>query len=233
MEREQKMGIYLLSLSHKTTPLAVRSLFAYSEREKLQVLEELLESDLIDEAVVLSTCNRMEIYCHGSGKEHWDGRILEAMENAAVRAAAGSKGRESSGSEGRTPSLQENIIRKVETPVRHGMHRNISILYPAFSIMADTVYLRKEIHLAQILQQCVLFLCADFDDYLRLFIPGSPGLFFIIFAMFSDRIIQDRITAFLKYASQHQEFRCFCIGNQPHGKQKYRHHHGQYYRKHI
>ena len=91
MEREQKMGIYLLSLSHKTTPLAVRSLFAYSEREKLQVLEELLESDLIDEAVVLSTCNRMEIYCHGSGKEHWDGRILEAMENAAVRAAAGAE----------------------------------------------------------------------------------------------------------------------------------------------
>lgn len=91
------MGIYLLSLSHKTTPLAVRSLFAYSERGKIQVLEELLESDLIDEAVVLSTCNRTEIYCHGSGKEHWAGRILEAMENAAVRAAAGAESRETGG----------------------------------------------------------------------------------------------------------------------------------------
>ena len=90
------MGIYLLSLSHKTTPLAVRALFAYTEREKLQVLEELLASGWIDEAVVLSTCNRMEIYCHGLGKEHPAGKILEIMESAAVRAAAGSKGRESS-----------------------------------------------------------------------------------------------------------------------------------------
>ena len=56
------MGIYLLSLSHKTTPLEVRSLFAYSEETKEQVLEGLLASGWIDEAVVLSTCNRMEIY---------------------------------------------------------------------------------------------------------------------------------------------------------------------------
>ena len=64
------MGIYLLSLSHKTTPLKIRSLFAYSEDGKTQVLKGLLASGQIDEAVVLSTCNRMEIYCHGLGKEH-------------------------------------------------------------------------------------------------------------------------------------------------------------------
>ena len=101
------MGIYLLSLSHKTTPLAVRALFAYTEREKLQVLEELLASGWIDEAVVLSTCNRMEIYCHGLGKEHPAGKILEIMESAAVRAAAGSKGRESSGTESETKNVLE------------------------------------------------------------------------------------------------------------------------------
>ncbi len=82
------MGIYLLSLSHKTTPLSVRSLFAYSENGKVLVLEGLLASGLIDEAVVLSTCNRMEIYCHGTDEEeHLAGQILEIMENTAIEAA--------------------------------------------------------------------------------------------------------------------------------------------------
>ncbi len=82
------MGIYLLSLSHKTTPLAIRSLFAYSEEGKTQVLQGLLASGWIDEAVVLSTCNRMEIYCHAmeSGKEPAR-TVLEIMEREAIKAA--------------------------------------------------------------------------------------------------------------------------------------------------
>ncbi len=87
-ETEPDMGIYLLSLSHKTTPLEVRSLFAYSEETKEQVLEGLLASGWIDEAVVLSTCNRMEIYCHApdGGKEPAM-QALKAMEQEAVKAA--------------------------------------------------------------------------------------------------------------------------------------------------
>lgn len=83
------MGIYLLSLSHKTTPLEIRSLFAYSEQQKEQVLKELFSSGLVDEAVVLSTCNRTEIYCHGAddGAEDAENRVLEVMEASAVRAA--------------------------------------------------------------------------------------------------------------------------------------------------
>lgn len=83
------MGIYLLSLSHKTTPLEIRSLFAYADQQKEQVLEELALTGLVDEAVVLSTCNRTEIYCHGvvDGEEEAENRVLEVMETAAVRAA--------------------------------------------------------------------------------------------------------------------------------------------------
>lgn len=111
------MGIYLLSLSHKTAPLAVRSLFAYTEPQKEGLLRELTAGGLIDEAVVLATCNRTEIYCHSAqhpgrenraeaGGETGDGaltgdafsagdlgggnpanEILEIMERAAVRAA--------------------------------------------------------------------------------------------------------------------------------------------------
>lgn len=82
------MSIYLLSLSHKTTPLKVRSWFAYDDTQKVHVLEALLECEGIDEAVVLSTCNRMEIYCHGADRESYTtGQILESMEQAAVKAA--------------------------------------------------------------------------------------------------------------------------------------------------
>lgn len=99
------MGIYLLSLSHKTAPLTIRSLFAYTEQQKEQVLAELFASGLVDEAVVLSTCNRTEIYCHGMeaedrGAEPEDYRaeagdcvrepenhVLECMEAAVLRVA--------------------------------------------------------------------------------------------------------------------------------------------------
>ena len=82
------MGIYLLSLSHKTTPLKIRSLFAYSEDGKTQVLKGLLASGQIDEAVVLSTCNRMEIYCHAMDNGKESARpVLEIMEQEAIKAA--------------------------------------------------------------------------------------------------------------------------------------------------
>lgn len=85
-EGNKEMGIYLLSLSHKTAPLEIRSLFAYSEQQKEQVLAELRASGMVDEAVVLSTCNRTEIYCHG-GEETGVECVLEAMEEIAVKVA--------------------------------------------------------------------------------------------------------------------------------------------------
>ena len=88
------MGIYLLSLSHKTTPLEVRSLFAYSEEGKVQVLEGLLASEWIDEAVALSTCNRMEIYCHSTDQENDPVRqVLGRSQISAVISAATMGGR--------------------------------------------------------------------------------------------------------------------------------------------
>lgn len=74
------MSIYLLSLSHKSTPLEVRSLFSYTEEQKEQVLRELLSFDCIEEAVLISTCNRMEIYCYGQ-------HAMEQMERVAIKVA--------------------------------------------------------------------------------------------------------------------------------------------------
>ena len=109
------MGIYVLSLSHKTTPVDIRALFAYTQEQKERVLRELTSTGLVDEAVVLATCSRMEIYCHGAreedgfgigerdghgtgredglgigeegGPEKWERDILEMMERTAVKIA--------------------------------------------------------------------------------------------------------------------------------------------------
>ena len=54
--------LLLLGTSHKTAPLAVRERIALPERRAEQFLAELSEHPEIREAVVLSTCNRTELY---------------------------------------------------------------------------------------------------------------------------------------------------------------------------
>lgn len=49
-------------LNHKTAPLAVREQIALSANQE-RLLECLMEQPTIHEAIVLSTCNRTEIYC--------------------------------------------------------------------------------------------------------------------------------------------------------------------------
>ena len=54
--------LLLLGTSHKTAPLAVRERIALPERRAEQFLAELKEHPEIREAVVVSTCNRTELY---------------------------------------------------------------------------------------------------------------------------------------------------------------------------
>ncbi|MDP6946977.1 MAG: glutamyl-tRNA reductase, partial [Myxococcota bacterium] len=49
-------------LSHKTTPIGLREAFAVSGDDVPGVLAALVGSSAIDEAVILSTCNRVEVY---------------------------------------------------------------------------------------------------------------------------------------------------------------------------
>lgn len=58
------MSIQLLSVSHKAAPLAIRQLFAFSNEQQLAIMKSLRESKIINEAIVLSTCNRTEIYVY-------------------------------------------------------------------------------------------------------------------------------------------------------------------------
>ena len=56
------MPVVVIGLSHHTAPVTVRERFAFTEAAGLEALEKLRSSGLADEAVILSTCNRVEIY---------------------------------------------------------------------------------------------------------------------------------------------------------------------------
>ncbi len=54
--------ILALGISHKTAPVAVRERLAFTDRQALQFAQEALRNAEIDEAVVICTCNRTEVY---------------------------------------------------------------------------------------------------------------------------------------------------------------------------
>ena len=57
------MPLLVLGLSHHTAPITLRERFALSEARVPGTLAQLRESGLVEEVVILSTCNRVEIYC--------------------------------------------------------------------------------------------------------------------------------------------------------------------------
>jgi len=56
------MNIILAGLSHRTAPVEIREQFALSEEKIAEALYELKKNPLIEEALILSTCNRVELY---------------------------------------------------------------------------------------------------------------------------------------------------------------------------
>src|SRR5580658_6073300 len=56
------MPLLVIGLSHHSSPVTVRERFAFAEAAVPGALQELRDSGLAREAVILSTCNRVEIY---------------------------------------------------------------------------------------------------------------------------------------------------------------------------
>ena len=56
------MYIILAGLSHKTAPVDIREKCAFSKMKLRKIYQELNESDIIEGAIILVTCNRTEIY---------------------------------------------------------------------------------------------------------------------------------------------------------------------------
>ncbi|WP_430459919.1 glutamyl-tRNA reductase [Thalassolituus sp. LLYu03] len=56
------MGIWTLGINHKTAPVAVRERVSFDPATMPTVLGEIQQLDSVGEVVILSTCNRTEIY---------------------------------------------------------------------------------------------------------------------------------------------------------------------------
>lgn len=56
------MPIVVIGLSHHSSPVTVREKFAFAESAIPAALQKLRQSGTVTEAVILSTCNRVEIY---------------------------------------------------------------------------------------------------------------------------------------------------------------------------
>ncbi len=85
------MPLKILGLNHNTAPVEIREQVVFAGGEAARALEELRRLEGVDEAVVLSTCNRTEFYVEGSdagldamtrwlaADQQLDGRALEAL----------------------------------------------------------------------------------------------------------------------------------------------------------
>ncbi len=60
------MSLVVIGLSHHSSPVALRERFAFAEARVPAVLQVLRTSGIAEEAVILSTCNRVEIYASSS-----------------------------------------------------------------------------------------------------------------------------------------------------------------------
>lgn len=58
------MNLFVLGVNHETAPIDIREKISFSPEQVHQALTELKEKSPADEAVILSTCNRTEVYCN-------------------------------------------------------------------------------------------------------------------------------------------------------------------------
>ncbi|MFZ0826485.1 MAG: glutamyl-tRNA reductase [Verrucomicrobiia bacterium] len=56
------MSVVVIGLSHHSAPVELRERFAFAEAKIPDALKSLRASGIVDEAAILSTCNRVEIY---------------------------------------------------------------------------------------------------------------------------------------------------------------------------
>ena len=72
------MGFVLVGLSHKTAPIEIREQVFIPEAGVGECVRRLIDHDLIESGVLLSTCNRTELYAVASGEQHPD-RVFESF----------------------------------------------------------------------------------------------------------------------------------------------------------
>lgn len=82
------MKISLISISHRSAPLPVRELFAFSGEVQIALMRQMLERGFASECIIISTCNRTEVYtysgCPASNYTDMQNLLLEFADAADV-----------------------------------------------------------------------------------------------------------------------------------------------------
>jgi len=81
------MSLLAVGISHRTAPVTLLEQFAMGRDDTVKALHELLDSEHVSEAIVLATCNRVEVFAevdrfHGGVAEA--GRVLARQAGATV-----------------------------------------------------------------------------------------------------------------------------------------------------
>jgi glutamyl-tRNA reductase len=56
------VSVLLFGVSHRSAPVSVLEQLSMAEAEQAKIIDQVLQSSLVTEAMVLSTCNRVEVY---------------------------------------------------------------------------------------------------------------------------------------------------------------------------
>lgn len=97
-----------ISISFKSAPEEIRRIFVFTQEEKKQLLEQ------AEQAVLLATCNRTEIYATGK----------ESAFSGIGKAAGGEKryGGDRASPDSKTFSGEKGVGASVQSYLRYGLH---------------------------------------------------------------------------------------------------------------
>lgn len=79
------MGIQIISISHKIAPLHIREMFAFSKEQQEDMMRKMTDHLEVSECIVLSTCNRTEMYVYSESESK--GYVFHLMEEVLLEAA--------------------------------------------------------------------------------------------------------------------------------------------------
>lgn len=71
------MSISMIGIDHSMAPVDIRARFAFTKKDAGSAMEELLQESEISGCIILSTCNRMEVWV--STAEDWEGDLYTSL----------------------------------------------------------------------------------------------------------------------------------------------------------
>jgi glutamyl-tRNA reductase len=87
------MSFLVLGINHRTAPVEIREQVVFADAELPEALRELTQVSAVREAVIVSTCNRTELYCFAEGATapvadwlaHWHDLASKHIESSLYR----------------------------------------------------------------------------------------------------------------------------------------------------